>query len=238
MLFALYLAVPSLSPSLPLPFVSASLALLRYATRRPFNKTRKSKWKHCATCARPLPICPFLPPLCPAFPFVPFPLLFPLLLCQLAALQPFWFNKMQLELSPGPRLNWILCPKLRSLQACYLATCPIVAPQILHLIHVYVCVCVCDVSELLVARLITCLLAIFSMRKTGANSAVTRGQFMRCPLPSPFPGELMTVISAREYLRICASLADMRHLRMTNCSGIKFISLIYFSWVQSLLNSI
>lgn len=172
-----------------------------------------------ATCARPFPPLLLWLPLSPSFPLFPLlsslfsPSLLPFL-CFFANLQSCnHFDLIKCSLNfHRVRLNWILCPKLRSLQACYLATCPIVAPQILHLIlmhmHKYMCITVC---LCVCCKWISCgtlnLLAIFSMRKTGANFAVTRGQFLRCPLShSPSPGELMTVISAREYLRIARLL--------------------------------
>lgn len=64
----------------------------------------------------------------------------------------------------------------------------------------YVCFCVCAVSEFLVARLI-CLLFL---------ACAKRGPTLRLPevnlCAAPSPGELMTVISAREYLRIARLL--------------------------------
>lgn len=98
-----------------------------------------------ATCARPFPPLLLWLPLSPSFPL--FPLLYSLFppsllpfLCFFANLQScnhFDLIKCSLNFHRA-RLNWILCPKLRSLQACYLATCPIVAPQILHLILMHI----------------------------------------------------------------------------------------------------
>lgn len=104
-----------LSLSTPLSLSLCSLFLHRWVSwgMQPADLSTRlvNLNENTATCARPFPPLLLWLPLSPSFPLFPLlyslfsPSLLPfrfLLLCQLAELQPFWFNKMQLELSPGP----------------------------------------------------------------------------------------------------------------------------------------
>lgn len=141
------------------------------------------------TCTRPPATCHL-------------PLLFS---ANLPSYHDFDLIKGQLELSPCHRLNWILCPASWG-QAFYLPHCSASNN------------CTCNTCEVNFLWHTLNSLAIFSMRKKeGGSFAVTRGQFMRCPAlpwPSSFPSffaVLMTVISAREYLRIAHRRQTVTH---------------------------